>query len=63
MMCEPLMFDVCEKHLDQAEKIYEERKELFSAHDKLKFLMKKSSYLKKYGFFHEAQEILVNTQN
>lgn len=35
---------------------------MFSRLDKFKFLVKKSSFLKKFGFFDEALEILVDLE-
>lgn len=37
LMCEPLLFDHCEKKLDEAERLYEEHATLFSDYDRIKF--------------------------
>jgi hypothetical protein len=55
-MCEPLLFDICEKRLDEAEALYDKHAKLFSEHARIRFLIKKSSFLKKYGFFQQSLE-------
>lgn len=61
LMCEPLMFDICEKHLSEAQTLYDKNIDtIFSKHDRIRFQIKKSSFLKKYGFFIEALELLGN---
>lgn len=58
-MCEPLLFERCEKELNEAEAIYEKHRGThFSELDIVKFQMKKCSFLKKWGFFFESLELL-----
>jgi hypothetical protein len=57
-MCEPLLFDAAERIFQQAEAIYE--KEHFTEVEIIKFKLKKSSFLKKWGFFYEALDILAD---
>ncbi len=61
-MCEPLLFDQCEKKLDEAEKIYDKNEALFTDFDRIRFQIKKSSFLKKFGFFLDALEILAELE-
>lgn len=58
LMCEPLLFDVCEKYLDEAEALYQANKEQFGQFAFIKFNIKKNSFLKKFGFFIEALDQL-----
>jgi hypothetical protein len=59
LMCEPLLFERCEKELDDVEAIYEKhRGQYFNELDIVKFNIKKSSFLKKWGFFFESLELL-----
>ena len=62
LMCEPLLFDICEKRLDEAEALYDKHAKLFSEHARIRFLIKKSSFLKKYGFFQQSLEQLLAVQ-
>jgi hypothetical protein len=59
LLCEPLMFDWAEELLDEAETIYlKTKKHLFTDFDVIKFMLKKSSFLKKYGFFDDSLKLL-----
>ena len=58
LLCEPLLFDRAEDLLDKAEELYDEHENLFDTLDRTKFLIKKSSFLKKYGFFSDAIDLL-----
>lgn len=58
LMCEPLLFDKCEELLDKAEQLYDDNEPFFTQFDRFRFLIKKSSFLKKFGFFHDALDIL-----
>lgn len=58
LMCEPLLFEKCEEQLEEAEEIYQKNKgTFFSELDIVKFNIKKSSFLKKWGFFFESLEL------
>lgn len=53
------MFDWAEELLDEAESIYlTSKKHLFTDFDVIKFMLKKSSFLKKYGFFDDSLKLL-----
>jgi hypothetical protein len=53
------MFDWAEELLDEAETIYlKTKKHLFTDFDVIKFMLKKSSFLKKYGFFDDSLKLL-----
>lgn len=54
------MFEEGERELIKAEKIYLDNKDKLPVDLHRKFLIKKSSFLKKSGFFVEAYEILQN---
>ena len=59
------MFDWSEELLNEAESLYTiTKKHLFTDFDVMKFLLKKSSFLKKFGFFDDALKVLedLNTQ-
>jgi hypothetical protein len=58
LWCEPLLFDRCEEHLGKAEDLYDQYDKLFTEQDHIKFLIKKSSFLKKFGFFGDALDLL-----
>jgi hypothetical protein len=62
LVCEVLLFDWAESHLDDAEALYEKHSSLFNRLDKFKFLVKKSSFLKKFGFFDEALDLLITLE-
>ncbi|CDW78939.1 kinesin light chain-like protein [Stylonychia lemnae] len=62
LYCEPYCFAEGEKELNKAEKIYLEHKDLFNKVSYRKFLIKKSSYMKKSGFFVEAMQILTDLE-
>ena len=65
LLCEPLLFDWAEELIDEAEFIYlKSKKHLFTDFDVIKFMLKKSSFLKKYGFFDDSLKLLdqLNTQ-
>jgi hypothetical protein len=50
LMCEPLLFEKCEKEFEEAEEIYSKNKGvIFSELDIVKFNIKKSSFLKRYS--------------
>ncbi len=53
------MFDWSEELLNEAESVYTKtKKHLFTDFDVMKFLLKKSAFLKKYGFFDDAIKVL-----
>jgi len=54
LYCDPYMFSEGERELLKAEKIYNENTDKLNRDLYRKFLIKKSSYLKKSGFFVEA---------
>lgn len=56
--CEPLLFDRCEALLDKAEALYEKHSDILSPYLKLRFIIKKSSFLKKFGFFNDSLALL-----
>ena len=59
LLCEPLMFDWSEELLNEAESVYTNtKKHLFTDFDVMKFLLKKSAFLKKFGFFDDAIKVL-----
>ena len=63
LLCEPLLFDLGESYLEEAEEIYNSHKgEYFTELDLLKFQIKKSAFLKKYGFFEESLQILLKME-
>ena len=60
LYCDPYMFEEGERELKKAEKIYLDNKDKLPTELYRKFLFKKSSFLKKSGFFVESYEILQN---
>ena len=60
LYCDPYMFEEGERELNKAEKIYKDNTDKLTIDLYRRFLMKKSSFLKKSGFFVEAYEILDN---
>lgn len=58
MNCEPLLFDRCEALLDKAEALYDKHADILSPYLKLRFIIKKSSFLKKFGFFNDSLALL-----
>lgn len=58
LYCDPYMFEEGERELNKAEKIYLDNEDKLPRELYRKFLMKKSSFLKKSGFFVQAIEIL-----
>jgi hypothetical protein len=53
------MFDWGEELINEAETLYlDTKKHLFTDLDVAKFMIKKSSFMKKYGFFQDAIDIL-----
>ena len=59
---EALLFDWAETKIEKAEALYEKHTVVFNFIDKFKFLVKKSSFQKKFGFFDEALEILIDIE-
>lgn len=62
LLCEPLLFDWAESHLDDAEAMYKKHSQFFTELYKFKFLIKKSSFLKKFGFFDDALDMLLHLE-
>ena len=56
--CEALLFDWAETNIEEAEALYDKHAAVFNRIDKFKFLVKKSSFQKKFGFFDDAIDIL-----
>lgn len=54
LLCEPLVFEWAEELLSEAETIYLNNEGLLTELDRAKYRIKKSSFLKKFGFFEEA---------
>jgi len=59
LVCEALLFDWAESNLQEAESLYEKYDSMFTKLDKFKFMVKKSSFHKKFGFFDDALDILL----
>lgn len=62
-MCDPYLFDIGEEALNKAEAVYKENMAKLGKDLYRKFLMKKSAFLKKYGFFVESYELLIEIKN
>jgi hypothetical protein len=60
--CEALLFDWADANIEEAEALYDKHAAVFNRLDKFKFLVKKSSFQKKFGFFDEALEILIDLE-
>lgn len=58
LFCDPYMFDKGEIQINKAEEIYTSNKDKLADVLYRKFLIKKSSFMKKYGFFYKAMDIL-----
>jgi hypothetical protein len=54
LYCDPYLFDKGEEVLIKAEEIYKKHEEVLGRDLHRKYLMKKSSLMKKYGFFIQA---------
>jgi hypothetical protein len=63
LVCEALLFDWAENYMQDAEALYEKHGAFFNRFDIMKFLVKKSSFLKKFGFFDNAIAILFEMEN
>ena len=61
-MCEPLLFDKCEQILNKVEEAYDQYEQHFNDFDRIKFIIKKASFFKKYGFFVDSIDILKASQ-
>ena len=62
LYCEPLLFQECGKRLAEAESIYQANKSFFTTQDLVKFNIKKASFIKKFGFFYKAIDLLEETE-
>lgn len=69
LYCDPYLFDIAEKKIQKAEDLYNadmnssESNKIFSDVEYWHFLMKKSAFLKKNGFFLKSFEILKNLED
>lgn len=63
LYCDPYMFEHAEQELKKAERLYKDNEDKLSKILYRKFLIKKSSFLKKSGFFIEAYQILTDLRN
>ena len=51
LLCDPYLFDQGEVYINKADEIYKENTDLLDQDLYRRFLLKKASFLKKYGFF------------
>jgi hypothetical protein len=62
LICEALLFGWAEKHIEAAENLYNKHSSFFSPLDRFKFIVKKSSFVKKFGFYDESLDLLIKLE-